>query len=198
MDCSLPGSISEIFQARILEWVAISFSRGSSQTRDRTWVSRIAGRRFTVWGTRQLSGWPTNWRINTLQNFSHRNESSVLHVRLPRLQVRHQEKESPEHLVLKASGAWMQELCRTGGNRDSTSFVHWDPGQKQWLHRSLGQTFLLVFESLLERWGTTMTHLRGCDHWWQGYQGVFIYVNTCWSRHLAGSLAQDLAPPNSL
>ena len=53
MDCSLPGSIHEIFQARILEWVAISFSRGSSWPRDRTWVSRIAGRHFTVWATRE-------------------------------------------------------------------------------------------------------------------------------------------------
>ena len=39
--------------SRILEWVAISFSRGSSQPRDRTWVSRIAGRCFTVWATRE-------------------------------------------------------------------------------------------------------------------------------------------------
>ena len=38
--------LSEISQARILEWVAISFSRGSSQPRDRTRVSCIAGRRF--------------------------------------------------------------------------------------------------------------------------------------------------------
>ena len=36
------------FQARRLEWVAISFSRGSSRPRDRTQVSRIVGRRFTV------------------------------------------------------------------------------------------------------------------------------------------------------
>ena len=48
MDCSLPGfSIHGSFQARILEWVAISFSSGSSQPRDRTQVSRIAGRCFT-------------------------------------------------------------------------------------------------------------------------------------------------------
>jgi len=52
MDCSLPGStVHGVFQARILEWIAISFSRGTSQTRDWTWVSRIVGRRFTVWGT---------------------------------------------------------------------------------------------------------------------------------------------------
>ena len=46
-DCSLPGSsIHGIFQARVLEWVAIPFSRGSSQPRDRTQVSHIAGRLY--------------------------------------------------------------------------------------------------------------------------------------------------------
>ena len=40
-DCSLPGSsVHGILQARILEWVAIPFSRGSSQPRDQTWVFR--------------------------------------------------------------------------------------------------------------------------------------------------------------
>ena len=48
MDCSPPGSSNGILQARILEWVAISFSRGSSQPRDGTQVSSIAGRLFTV------------------------------------------------------------------------------------------------------------------------------------------------------
>ena len=50
--CSLPGSsIHGLFQARILEWVAISSPRGSSQPRDETQVSRIAGRFYTVWPT---------------------------------------------------------------------------------------------------------------------------------------------------
>ena len=54
MDCSLPGfSVHGIFQARILEWVDICFFRGSSWSRDRTWVSHIAGRLFTVWVTRE-------------------------------------------------------------------------------------------------------------------------------------------------
>ena len=53
MDCSLPGSsVHGIFQARVLEWVAISFSRGSPRPRDCTQVSRIAGRRFAIWATR--------------------------------------------------------------------------------------------------------------------------------------------------
>ena len=54
MDCSLPGSLVHgIFQARVVEWVAISFSRASSQSRDRTWISHTEGRRFTVWATRE-------------------------------------------------------------------------------------------------------------------------------------------------
>ena len=55
MDCSLPGSsMHEIFHARVLEWVAISFSRGSSWLRDWTQVSRIVGRCFTIWATREI------------------------------------------------------------------------------------------------------------------------------------------------
>ena len=46
-DCSLPlSSIHGIFQAGVLEWVAISFSKGSSRPRDQTQVSHIVGRRF--------------------------------------------------------------------------------------------------------------------------------------------------------
>ena len=49
MDCSLPGSsVHGIFQAIVLEWIAISFSRGSPQPKDQTWVSRIVDRCFTV------------------------------------------------------------------------------------------------------------------------------------------------------
>ena len=50
MDCSPPGSsVLEPYQAGMLEWVAIPFSRGSSQPRAWTQVSCIAGRFFTVW-----------------------------------------------------------------------------------------------------------------------------------------------------
>ena len=53
MDCSLPGSsVHGVFQEIILEWVAISFSRGSSLPRDGNRVSCIIGRRFTVWAKR--------------------------------------------------------------------------------------------------------------------------------------------------
>ena len=55
MDCSSPGSsIHGISWARVLEWVAISFSRGSSQPRNQTWVSCLAGRVFTNWAATSL------------------------------------------------------------------------------------------------------------------------------------------------
>ena len=50
MDCSPPGSsVHGILQARMLEWVAMPFSRGSSWHRGRIWVSCVAGRLFTIW-----------------------------------------------------------------------------------------------------------------------------------------------------
>ena len=58
VDCSPPGSsIHGILQARILEWVAISFPRGPSWPRDWTQVSRIAGRGFNLWTTREANEW---------------------------------------------------------------------------------------------------------------------------------------------
>ena len=54
MDCSPPGSsVLGIYQARILEWAAIPFSRESSQPRDQTQVSCIEGGFFTIWATRE-------------------------------------------------------------------------------------------------------------------------------------------------
>ena len=53
MECSLPdSSVHGILQARLLEWVAISFSKGSSRPRNRTQVSQISGRFFTNWATK--------------------------------------------------------------------------------------------------------------------------------------------------
>ena len=54
MDCSPPGSsVHVIHQARILEWIDISFSRGSSRLSDQTQVFCIAGIFFTTYATRE-------------------------------------------------------------------------------------------------------------------------------------------------
>ena len=58
MDCSLPASsVHGILQVRILEWVAISFSRRSSWPRDWIQVSWIAGRVLTNWAMREALQW---------------------------------------------------------------------------------------------------------------------------------------------
>ena len=73
MGCSLPGSsIHGIFQARVVEGIAISFFRGSSWPRDRTWVFHIVGRRFIIWTTRyyNVSIQPSHMKFNYLQTFT--------------------------------------------------------------------------------------------------------------------------------
>ena len=67
MDCSPPGSsIHGIFQATVLEWVAISFSRGSSRPRDPTLqavalTSEPPGKPRNTWSNRQIWPWNTEW-----------------------------------------------------------------------------------------------------------------------------------------
>ena len=79
MDCSLPG-VHGILQARILEWVAIRFSRGSSWLRGRTGVFCIAGVFFTIWATKDA--W--NFSKWTVENHSYivtkRNLFSFLYI----------------------------------------------------------------------------------------------------------------------
>ena len=59
MGWSPPGSsIHGILQARVLEWAAISFSRGSPRPRDWTWVSCVAGRHFNLWANREAHSFP--------------------------------------------------------------------------------------------------------------------------------------------
>ena len=62
VDCSPPGSsVHAILQAKIVEWVALPFSRGSPWPKDQTQVSRIAGRLFTIWATKEAAKiffWP--------------------------------------------------------------------------------------------------------------------------------------------
>ena len=70
MNCSLPGPwVQGISQARILEWVAISFSRGSSQPRDQTHVSCIGKQIFYHWATREAPIYLPYQGINFLWSF---------------------------------------------------------------------------------------------------------------------------------
>ena len=72
MHCILPSSlVHEILQARILEWVATPFSRESSQPRDQTWVSRIAGRFFYHLSHKESHRWTPEMLLNIQQPPGH-------------------------------------------------------------------------------------------------------------------------------
>ena len=78
-DCSPPASsVHGILHARILEWIAIPFCRGSSLLRDWTQVSFITGRFFTVWSTRDLQYLYLHlWLVSGTQLSSHLWEKPV-------------------------------------------------------------------------------------------------------------------------
>ena len=71
MDCSPPGSsVHGLVQAKTLDWVAIPFSRGSSQPRDRTKVSCTAGRFLTIGATKMHSKSNVKIDINSKSSLS--------------------------------------------------------------------------------------------------------------------------------
>ena len=72
-----------ILQARILEWVAFPFSRGSSQARDQTQISRIAGGFFTSWATRKAHESnilynKDSWESSFFESLNHSEPSKLL------------------------------------------------------------------------------------------------------------------------
>ena len=83
VDCSFPGSsVHGILQARVLEWVAFPFSKGSSQPWDWTQIPSIAARFFTIWATREASSaisLPTHFTLAHL----HSRASHQVHDRNP-------------------------------------------------------------------------------------------------------------------
>ena len=106
MYCSLPdSSIHGIFQARILEWGAVSFSRRPSQPRDWTRVSRIVGRRFTIWAIREA---PQNKRIGRAYTVTtHRKKARVLMLISDKADFRTQ-KNIRRGTLYKGKGSWRQ------------------------------------------------------------------------------------------
>ena len=87
IDCSLPGSsIHGVFQARILEWGAISFSRWASQLRGWTQFSSIVGSCFTIWATRDVffrvpTSVSQGWEQKDKQSFYNWNFEMIIIIR---------------------------------------------------------------------------------------------------------------------
>ena len=113
MDCSPPGSsVHEILQARLLEWIAIPFSRGSSWPKDQTQFSCIAGRFLTIWVTRETRSLYNRYNIYNLSlvQFSSVAQScptlcDPMNCSMPGLPVHHQLLESTQTHVHQVSDA---------------------------------------------------------------------------------------------
>ena len=133
MDYSLPGFyIHGIFQARILEWVIITFSSRSSRARDWTWVSCIVGTRFTIWTTRgvptidsvessHVSLFVTPWTAAGQASLSSTNSQS-----LPKL-MSIESVTTSNHLILCLSFLFLPSIflsIRVFSN-ESTLHVRW-------------------------------------------------------------------------
>ena len=111
MDCNLPGSsVHGVFQARILEWVAIPFSRGFSGPRDRTHVSCFAGGFFTTSATReaQIGNDIIYWEEKIWMNVNRSEQKKLFHF---------------EPLSLRCLWGDHNKSCLEGEKR-------WCPGQK--------------------------------------------------------------------
>ena len=123
-DCSLPGSsIHGILQARILEWVAISFSRRSSRPRDWTRVSRIVGRRFTVWASREAQYWSCVLPVPCDENG---NLTSVSSSQNPTI-IRKTLEESKLSESLQNSLISTPQNCHQSFSRSSKTKKIWEP-----------------------------------------------------------------------
>lgn len=111
-------------------------------------------------------------------------------------------EEPPEHLAFNASKTWLYELHWTEG-RETLLFegIHkvlfpWAPEQNQWLHESLGQTYMLILENLLGRdlVGMTVVHCGDKD---TDIRGIGKY-SLAWVLLEAKLLVSRTGPPNSL
>ena len=130
MDYSLPGSsVHGILQSRILEWVAIPFSRGSSLPLDRTQDSCTAGRFFTVWDMRALKSQgraPEGWRggqhlspcldisSTACQVFSNCLSHSPQRIKRKR-------KNLNFHIVKPDLGSWTEDMSHTSKKQRKTN-----------------------------------------------------------------------------
>ena len=139
MDYSSPGPCAHgIFQARILEWVAISSSRGSSQPRDWTFVSCIAGGFFTCWALREA------W-------YTHISKHHTLNIYNFCLSV------IPQYLAFQVLVV-KNPRASTGGGREQGLIPGWGRSPGEGNGNSLCHSWYSCLENLMDRgaWRATV------------------------------------------
>ena len=140
VDYSLPGSpVHGILQTRILEWVAIFFSRGPSWPRDWTWVSCIAGRFFTIWAT-----WEAPYNSASVDKTSQIQLILIQFVSFSECHIYIALPVKPKGLVITSTLLWTKSCANVGtslkiSGQNSTLPVQW--AWVQFLVRELDPTW---------------------------------------------------------
>ena len=148
MDCGLRGSsVRGILQARIPEWIAIPFSRGSSQPRDRTPVSCIPGRFFTVWATGKpcatVGGpWP-RWSLETghMRSLTHMLKQNKRICAEPRIR-----EDDPSKVARSGMVVWAPCLSVRRCSRPKAPSHVAEQGLKDCAHKQASPTVSCVHE----------------------------------------------------
>ena len=123
MDCSPPGcSVHGILQARILEWGAISFSRGSSWPGDGTQVSCITGRFFTHWATQEAQ---EAREAHVSPNMGKHQTISDPHLRHWSFMLHHPTSSRCYHLQMCTQISCSEKFRDRGTHKTLTPDVHW-------------------------------------------------------------------------
>ena len=125
--CQAPLSM-EFSRLRMLEWVAILLTRGSSWPRDRTQVSCIAGRFLTVWATKEAPQSKSNRSLTA----GHHSLPNFIHY--------------PELRKRAVTITWWTFSCFNTGNRDSSVFVLFQP-KYRWQNMQAVKTYT-VFKDI--------------------------------------------------
>ena len=113
LDINPPDSSThEILQARILEWVAMLSSRGSSQPREWTWVSCIAGRFFLIWAT----GETNPWKVKPLTSFS------VCEIETHRFSLSQKARPLLSKMVIQHLNTWIEIIFIAGSAMVGANF----------------------------------------------------------------------------
>ena len=167
MDCSPPDSFDHgILQARILEWVAISYSRGSSQPSDWTWVSCIAGGflPWNHWGSQPLSS-PLKWMRAAWIN---RDEPKMLY----QVEGKRTAKgfEWYDHLYGNSVGhTWRWHIVEHTVTWQEVASEPGERGRTGWSFYSKLISLKNTAEQIWERWTFVQSG------WW--YMGVWYRLN---------------------
>ena len=186
MDCSLPGSsVHGVLQARILEWVAMPSSRGSSQPKDWTQVSCIKGRFFIIWATRESSSHVWMWELAhkegwVLKNWCFWTVEKTLESPLDCKEIK---PVNP-----KGNQSWIL----TGGiDTESEAPIFWPPDVKS---RLTGKDLNAGKDWRQEEKGTTEDEMASLTQWtcvwaspgrwlWTGKPGMLQYMGSQRVRH---------------